>query len=227
MDLHFYPSIELEAMLYGICRGSLTKDIQCVPDYECKGDIYLGPVGVVKLADREIIDSGNIFSNFMGPNYYYEKEEDYVNIKKGDMVSKFYAKLLLNRETREGLNLPLVLSPYDEFINRSTGEVFATFKIDLFSKWADRFGEIPMPLYLATLKNNMFINSDLVEEYIRKSIKFLHYNLDSILRDIIDNSKVIEELNLHKLSIFNFINRSSFSLKLEDRISIETIAKYL
>jgi len=70
-------------MLYGICRGSLTKDIQCVPDYECKGDIYLGPVGVVKLADREIIDSGNIFSNFMGPNYYYEKRGRLCQYQKG------------------------------------------------------------------------------------------------------------------------------------------------
>ncbi len=227
MDLRFYPSIELEAMLFGICKGSISRDIQCTPDYECRGDLYIGPVGIVNLNERNLIRSGNVFSNFMGPTYYYDREEEYVNTKEGDMISRFYARILLNKEIRIGLDLPLILSPYEEFINRSTGEVFASFKLDLFTIWADKFGEIPMPLYLAAVKNELVSGSYILEEYIKKSIKYLHSNIDFILREIIPNNRGIEELNLHKLSILNFINRSSFALKEEERASVEAIFRHL
>lgn len=227
MDLCFYPRIEIEAMIYAICNGYFSRDVRCIPCYDTSGEIYIGPLSSLKINGMAILETGNIFSNYIGPTYYYDDEKNFVNIRIDDEVSIFYAKFLINdKEIKHENNLPLIISPFDEFINLYTKDISAKNKIDLFHKWDKISDGLPMPLYVATISEEYITNKNHFENMLRKSIKFFHENIDIILKEI-RGQQNLSRHNIEKMALLNFVNKSTFKISNDEYQAIELVRKYL
>ncbi len=226
MELHYYPDIEVEALVYGLCSGNISHEVRCVPNYNIDGEIYVGPISTLKEKNRIILDSGNVFSNFIGPAFYFNEEANFVNIKENDVLSDFYARMFLKKEVRHGNSIPLMINHHAEFLNLSLKEISSNNKVEIFGMWSQLSQGLPLPLYVATINDEFENRKEYFENLIKKSIKFLHENTDMIVKEVAGTMD-IRRLNLEKMAVLNFVNKSSYIMGNEEYEAIQTILKYL
>lgn len=232
MEIIHPDNIEYNFILRKLCQGagSPRLDITCESYDECyediEGDILFlpAPVALRKLDNYSLLSSGNIFSYFSGPSIMLTViPEKRVYVRKGDLVSFYYGKLLGKKfEIVVGTGEPALTEPGRilELYNQGTG------KIDLYEEWGNRTNFLPMPIYLGVINNVLEEIKDNIEKMIFTSIKDSLDNFNSV-SDSIYREKRISNPDIARMIILQFVNKRSIIIGDEEMEAIKMLAQMM
>jgi predicted solute-binding protein len=226
MEIVHPDNIEYNFILKGLCTGaSISKiEFRCESYQECdenmEGDIMFlpAPMAVRKLDNYSMLNSGNIFSYFNGPSIMLTvKDFDNVYVKKGDLLSFYYGKVLTSRyKIIIGNGEPVLTEPgrIMELYNKNIE------KIDLYEEWGRMTNFLPMPLYIGLINNNFLEIKTQVEKLIYSSIKNSLENFNSVAEEIYRERKASNP-DLVKMIILQYVNKRSIDMGKEELEAID------
>ncbi len=226
MEIIHPDNIEYNFILKGLCvsQSISQMEFRCEGYQECdenmEGDIMFlpAPVAVRKLDNYSILNSGNIFSYFNGPSIMLTvKDFENVYVKKGDLLSFYYGKILTSRyRIIIGNGEPVLTEPgrIMEFYNKNME------KMDLYEEWGRITNFLPMPLYIGLINNNLLEIKPQVEKSIYSSIKNSLENFNSVTEEIYRERRVSNP-DLVKMIILQYVNKRSIDMGKEELEAIE------
>ncbi|MDA8055673.1 MAG: hypothetical protein M0Z77_08535 [Thermoplasmatales archaeon] len=203
-----YPKFHCEAIVE--FDRELTADVAFVP----------APFAILNSHNYIFLRTGNIFSYFSGPRIFSVQGEDkelYVN--EQDFVSQFYAKILLGDvSTKKGEGFPMIMEPRIAMLKDQNAPV----KIDLYSKWTVVANDLPFPLYSGLIRKSAKPLREMVEGAITASVKYALNNSSGIIKDIA-TMYGIENIEMLKRVLFQFINKNTLSISEDEVASLKVL----
>ncbi len=217
-----------------ILKGLYTDQFASYPKFHCEPVTDFGttleadvafvpsPVAILNSDDYVFLKTGNIFSYFSGPQIYSKEPENHeLFVNEKDFVSEYYAKILLgNVSVRKGDGFPKIMEPRIALLNYQPGYP----KIDLYGKWNDAASNLPFPLYSGMIRRTLRNLKEIVEEAVHSSIKYALDNSPSIIKDIA-TMYGIENVEMLKRVMFQFINKNTLSISDEEVESLKALSR--
>lgn len=232
MEIIHPDIIEYNFILRKLCQGTWSSrlEISCQSYRECdediEGDVLFlpAPVALKKLDNYSILNSGNIFSYFSGPSIMLTvTPEKSVYVRKGDLVSLYYGKMLSKEfDIIVGTGEPVLTEPGRilELYNSGIG------RIDLYEKWGNRTNYLPMPLYLGIINKGLAEVKGSLEKIVLTSIKDSLDDFNTVSDDIY-REKRISNPDIAKMIILQFVNKRSISIGEEEIEAIKMLAQIM
>ncbi len=226
MEIIYPDIIEYNFILRGLCsdRSISQFEFTCESYQESEekmeGDIMFlpAPLAVRKLDKYSILNSGSVFSYFSGPSIMLTvRDFSDVYVRKGDMLSFYYGKLLGSKyRIIIGSGEPVLTEPGRilELYNKNTE------KIDLYEEWGKITNFLPMPLYLGLISNEILDLKSQIERLIYTSIKNSLENFSTVTDDIYRERK-ISNPDMVKMIILQYVNKRSINMGKEENEAIE------
>lgn len=228
MDLLFPDTPEYHFILKGLCSGQFPAypKFLCNPasefDERLEGEIVFSPAPLAILnSDRYLaLNTGNIFSYFSGPIVLStEKDNDKLFVRESDFVSPYYAKFLLEKvHLEKGDSFPAILEPRLALLTAETGYQ----KNDLYKTWESTAPSLPFPLYMGLIRKDLKDLKGIVEDALKSSIRYSFDHSSAVVKDIA-TLFFIENSELLKRVIFNFVNKNTISIGEDEKEALKSL----
>lgn len=203
-----YPKFRCEAL--SNFEDDLTADVAFLP----------APLAILNSRNYDFLRAGNIFSYFSGPQIFpSEQENKDLFVSDRDFVSEYYARILLNDVTlKRGKGSPMIMEPRIAMMSEQRD----TKKVDLYAKWNKIANNLPLPLYSGMIKKSSVDLKSIVEDAINASVRYALDNSSEIIKDIA-TMYGIENLELLKRVMFQFINKNTLAMSEDEVESLEVL----
>lgn len=221
MEVSFPDIPEYHFILKGLCGNIFTSypKFQCEPllDFEenIEADIVFAPAPVAMLNSHSyvIMRSGSIFSYFSGPSIFsIEGRFNELYVREKDFISYYYARLFLkNVRILKGNGFPAIIEPRLCLLNLNT----QYRKEDLYGRWSIVAGNLPFPLYVGLIKNELKDSKEIVENAINSSIKYSLENFSAIIKDLAAISHT-ENVEMLKRTVLHFVNKHTMRMGMDE-----------
>lgn len=222
MELEFPDIPEYHFILKGLCSDKFA----AYPRFQCEAATAYGeeltadvafvpaPIAVLNSHNYIFLRSGSIFSYFSGPQIFAsEQKNDELFVSEKDLVSEYYAKILLDEVTiKKGEGFPTIVEPRIAMLGGQSGRT----KFDLYAKWMEVADKLPFPLYSGIIKRSVTELKGLIEEAVNESVKYALNNVSEVTKDIATTFS-IENYEMLKRVMFQFVNKNTLSIS-EDEV---------
>jgi len=221
MEITFPDVPEYHFILMALCRNTFTS----FPKFRCEPQSDPGempgpeiaflpaPVAMLNSQNYVILKSGNIFSYFSGPTIFSASETvNELHIHDKDFTSYHYAKIFFKNYTViRDQGFPALVEPRLSLLNPGLGQK----KMDLYHLWTKVADNLPFPLYVGMIKNEIIDFKEIVEKAINQSIRFSLENFSTVVKDISSASQ-IENVEILKRVILHFVNKNTMHMGNEE-----------
>ncbi|MCL4333525.1 MAG: hypothetical protein M1290_05140 [Candidatus Thermoplasmatota archaeon] len=215
-----------------ILKGLYSDKLPSYPRFHCeaitdfnrdiKADVAFlpAPIAMMNARDYVLLKSGNIFSYYSGPQLFSPLNEmKGVFVWEKDLVSEYYAKIFIKGVSIiKGQGYPALVEPRIAMMTSQTGRE----KIDLYGSWRTSADNLPFPLYCGMIRSSARGLKELVEDAVKASVKYALDNSSEVIKEIA-MAHSIENFELLKRVMFQFINKNTFAITEEEIESLTTL----